>query len=640
MITMFELLANSPTADTVFFLTLGALIISLLANLHFFQLHHLGGRRHRSGGSMAVRTIQQYLREQKDRTQSHMKTRRGDGLSRSAVRLRTAYLAIEDKAIDRGIDSEEYWNLINAKVQQLFSLLIEQQNARPLAEIEHKIRAIKNEIAACSDSTTANAVLKSLDRFRLACIESANNSKKLGHYNDKLTELLLKLSNKNYRKIGNKIGKQKIYLGQSKDALVTIKSQLKDDHSSYIQMRNLGGAELHGRLDHLQENNERIQEQIDKHHLKLRGIRRTIDDRSRDVMRDNNDAATPELDMELNALTEQIIESNQQEISRLSDLVKQQRLTIIELEESVKSASETDQKHNSKELQQETEILKRSLFESEQCIKILENQLEEFKEKISTTDNEGENLLNENHVASMQASIDELESEVSQNRALKKQHELLLSFFQESLSQTNVEDMSVLVYHTLTELGFDAQLLIFANNRELELGTRGKLPERKKIILRNMRVNDQNPDTGGQGLCFRYKNLGGYLGTRHDATESSELDLALQLLKGGDRVFERLKDSMQVKNHRKIIDDCTNAIKLAAHDVDEQLEAFTARTKAKVQDSFGQMQDVARARGMTAAQIASFRSLEKDALKALENDSALRLQTRKRFLSLLKKIEN
>ena len=116
------------------------LIFSTLMNLHFINGRLKKKMSDRQLQKQLPSLIKKFLTSQAINTDNARRHQQRSHLSKGVIKLRHAYLTIEAKAIDKQIDSQAYWNLINNNVQKLLDILTEQRSCQPLKDIENKYR--------------------------------------------------------------------------------------------------------------------------------------------------------------------------------------------------------------------------------------------------------------------------------------------------------------------------------------------------------------------------------------------------------------------------------------------------------------------------------------------------------------------
>ena len=211
-----------------------------------------------------------------------------------------------------------------------------------------------------------------------------------------------------------------------------------------------------------------------------------------------------------------------------------------------------------------------------------------------------------------------------------------MQFFTECLGANSVEDISFLVFQTLDDLGWDAGLFINSGMRTLDIDPKKIIQAREKTLIKNMQVGEVSTQKNNQNMIFHYMNISGKIRLKDPKNTTPQQHAPiLNLLQATDKIVNRMKNTQVFKDQRKALQESSNNIKKIAHDVDTSINEVNKRTQETLSNSFGQMQDLARIKGLTASQIASFKNLEQQALNELTADNSLRLTVKKQFLLIL-----
>jgi len=315
-------------------------------------------------------------------------------------------------------------------------------------------------------------------------------------------------------------------------------------------------------------------------------------------------------------LNEEIITANETEIARLRDVVKSQRNAILDLEEMANSSEHVD----AAELDQfclEVEQLKRSALDSEMCVKVLEDELESLRTSLKTPPNE-DSSINAQEVERLNQELSELKDELMHTEELNDQYESLLNFVFDALTATSVEDVSLLLHESLASLSFSPLILIKSADRTIEMFEDGSLSVRDKTIISNLQLNEINPQKGGQ-LVFRMDNITGLVKPTDNQDLPEDIHQhVIQILKLANRVIRQILQAQRNRTEVQKIDGSVSDIKEASYEVDELIESFVKNTKFIITDSFTQLKNTARSKGLNASQIAAFHAIEKDALGQIQ----------------------
>ena len=137
-----------------------------------------------------------------------------------------------------------------------------------------------------------------------------------------------------------------------------------------------------------------------------------------------------------------------------------------------------------------------------------------------------------------------------------------MNFISECLDASSIEDISLSIYQTLSDLGWASGLFINGGARTLEIDPSGLLKDREKTLIKNMQIDEVDSKDAGKSIRFHYVNISGKLTTidPHSATNEKHSAI-LNLLQTTDKIIGRMKSDQNYKKQRKVIQDSSNNIK-------------------------------------------------------------------------------
>ena len=633
--------------QTVYILLLG-LILSVIVNLYFANNRLRNKMRDKQIDKMRPEIIQQFLKDQADKTANARRHNQRKHISKSVIAIRNAYLTIEHKAIDRTIDSKEYWNLINNKVSKLLEIITEHQKTQPVNAITEKILAIREKVMESGNSERTQSVLQSLDKFQAACIENANDPVKLKKMGDKLDAVHKKLSSAAYRKITEKTKMGEDFAQANKEAISNIKESINQSSEAAKHLANINPDDFDFSFDSFNSNQNSLKQGIEIVEKNVNAIAKQGKAIEATIIK-SSDQQIKNSNRDLDELYEQIQEENEREIERLRSVIKNQKNIIFELEEGIAKLEEAqDGKEGPANKEQDESIkqLKNCLRDAEMCINTLEQELENLKTKqkehnATPLEDPVTTPLNTSHLSSLENTIESLKQEVQNAKDSQSMHEQAMAFLSDCLEASSIEDISLSMYQSLNDMGWDAALIIKSDSRNMEIDPGGLLNPREKSLIQNMQSDEIDSKRGGEELRFHYTNLWGKLvsNTKDGSPEDRQKNI-LELLKMTDKLLAKIRSNQVIRQQRKRLQDSANTVKKLALDVDKTIDTINKRSRDSVSSSFGQIQDIARSKGLKASQIASFRNLEQQTLDELAADQSLRLKVKKQFLLILKNLED
>lgn len=622
-------------AENLVWILITLLVVSTLINLYFFQNKVLKKPASSKRNDITPDFIKRLIDDQYRKTVNSKDQKNHKNLTQDVIKLRSAYLKIESKSLNYVVDSPEYWETINKQLGKLFNILTKFKENKALSGILEKIELVRNEVInSTTGQTSKEAVLKVLQKFRASCIENSDNPSKIAHYHDTLNNLLKKLDDAQFSHFSKTAGVHKRYKDKSMDSLGNMRRHVHDLESGFEE-----GGRIMKAVEKYNQNNREFESGIGKYEKDLDEIKSAVNNATSGAVLYVNSA--PELKKSMDDfddISEQIQKENDREIKRLKTLVKNQRLTIAELETAMHEVG----KHGDIDIDQ----LKRSLQEAEICVDILEKELENLKSSAYVPANknlavaDSSERVSDENIEILESTIDKLENEISEAKKGGKESQILVDFYRESYNAQTVEDVSFLLYQTLSDLDYSPRLLVFNQNRDIEITQAGKISEREKMLIRSMNINEINPNTQQKSMAFRFLNYGGWVQANSKDTQPEQEKLVADLIKNADKIISQVKHLQTNRAHKNKLDQCTNNTKRVAHEIDELLQSHLNRTKESVRYSFGQIQEVSRARGMSASQVAGIKELEKDMLATLSSDEVIRLKTKQKLLKLLRFMED
>jgi hypothetical protein len=87
-----------------------------------------------------------------------------------------------------------------------------------------------------------------------------------------------------------------------------------------------------------------------------------------------------------------------------------------------------------------------------------------------------------------------LEKAVDKNQ----RSDLLMEFVKQALQASSLEDISLLIYESITNLNYMPSIIVRGPERSLELAPHNSVSVRDKVLINNMQINEINPGNSGQ----------------------------------------------------------------------------------------------------------------------------------------------
>lgn len=641
------MIEQSHFEQTVYLLLLG-LILSILVNLYFANNRLRSKLQDKRIDKLRPQIIQQFLKDQADKTANARRHSQRNHLSKAVIAIRNAYLMIEHKAIERKIDSEEYWHLINSKVGKLLEIINEHQAAQPINALLDKIQGLRDKVVESGNTETTQSVLQSLDKFQTACLESSNDPIKLKKMGEKLDAIHKKLSSAAYRKVTEKTKMGAEFATANQEAISSMKASISRSEQAMKHLASINPDDFDFSFDKFNSNQQSLQQGLEAVENNVQAITKKSKAIEATIIK-SSEQQVKNTNRDLDELYEQIQEENEREIERLRTVIKNQKNIIFELEDGIarlEEAQEGQGSANNIEQNKSIKQLKNCLRDAELCINTLEREVENLREQhkiceINLSEEPVTAPLDNNHLASLEHTIEQLKQEVQQAKVMHSMHDQSMKFLTDCLGANSVEDISLSIYQSLNDMGWDSALIIKADTRNMEINPDGLLTPREKALIQNMQPDEIDSKRHGEELRFHYNYLYGKLvSNSNDGLLDERQKHVLELLKITDKLLGKIKSNQVLRQQQKRLQDSANSVKRLALDVEKTLETMNKRSRDSVSASFGQIQDIARSKGLKASQIASFRNLEQQTLDELAADQTLRLKVKKQFLLILKNLED
>lgn len=602
------------------------------------------------------RIIHEFLEQQHRETRTHSRRpNKQTTLDKDVIYLRTAYLKIEDNAIAYQIGTEPYWSYLNEQLQNVVKSAVPQllHKDPEVKELQNKVTLLKDKIRLIPDKdgdakvkAKKERIIAMLDSFSHQHVHAAGDRKRLKQQVKKIEDLVALFENPELRRQYTQERRQKAYLKSSQKHL----NKLQDNHlineSNIRSLENAlkGTPSTKGMEDELKrfkDENGKLNLHVDQLKKELRKFQERMGSRDTPSLfiEQRSKKKKKEDEVDMFSISDEIVSANEREIDRLRGVISNQRRSIIEMEGSLESLQQMSHSESS-DHHFEIVKLQRCIQESEMCISMLEQELDELKKDLDALrHNREEAGLSLAEVGQLGDELNTIKADLE--KALDQNHrgEAIIEFVREALNASSVEEIALLIYENITSLNYLPSLIVKAPERYIEVDQQNAVSTRDKVLINSMQFNEINPGRGGQ-LAFRFLNIAGLVRpTLGEELDSDDQTHIVEIIKIADRIIGHAAAIQKVKSHFKALDNTISTIKQTSYEVDKMLEESTKKTRRLVSSNFGQVQDIARARGLGASHIASFSAIEQETLRQLEAGNTVRLKLRKQFLALLNQLE-
>ena len=656
---MWELLTTDVDYRDLTFVIFGFLILSILTNLYFVHNKTVIAAKNRR--NTPQRIILKFLSDQSHKSNTVDKHKNRQHLNKHIFSIRHAYLKVEEQSAKHSIDSDSYWNTLNQLLPRIFKNFLK-KSPDILSNIENHIASLKERIINNAPDDVAPTTLDNLDRLLKLCKSKAHDTSLLINLSGKISRLSHHFDDVNLSVASDIHNKNDESYQEALEVMDSL-GKCHEDNSLVMQrikkrMQDYSDEfekeELIKNLNKFQNENQQLKNEIESLKNQLEVSRSQIADRANFILNNGNDETNNNQGEELLDLAEQIQLANEQEIDRLRSTIKSQRSSICHLEDSLRKMEdakhEKSPRHNLLDVSdddsdKEVEKLKNTLKESERCITTLENELAEFKQltnesRLHLANDEMLNPLQDTEeIDKLNLEIQSLSKQLQDSKEKDTISQILVNFTDDALNASSAEDISTLIYQTLLDLKLAPNLIIKGNKREIEITSAKQFDAKTRILINNMPINQLSLDRSHRKLNFRFANIKGNIEALElNDSPASTFQAATKVLRISNNLLNKFCNLQSDRDQKQKIDKCANLLKQVAYDLDKAYDTHLTRTKGQINSGFGQMQDIARSKGLSATHIAGFKSIEQETINELQADSVFRLIIRKKFLELIKQL--
>jgi len=621
----------------LFLAALGALFICL-AKLRQQQRELAQAKQNSSVSSEEYdkNVILGFLVEQFDRTKRLNDNFyfRHDEIDRHACSLRSAYLKIEEKSLKNNADHRGYHLAINKSLVKLLKIIR-----------DDAVKATEHE--GVSDRSLHEA----LDGSKLLPQEKNELQNQIEEFCEQLKSgaIGVELRRKRYQQLLAMIKnienteervamKKLLLLAESADTSYAHYSSLSESvFSAGGEVAALEGAldgagpglstQVRGQLDALNKENMKLYSQVQM---------------LRQWSKENKKLAYPEgvslSSTTINDVSEEIINKHEEELKALKATVRNQKLTIFELETSLDEYRKSEHAKGVKsDYELEFGALNRRLTATEDIISEQEKNVGRMRTGLEALS--GAEAAGGERETLMQC-IEKLKKEVVEAKEAYTNKNVEFDFISELIAVGSLEDLALLVFQYFCDQKCDPFLLINHKGRVIEMSSTGSLSVKDKTIINAMMPNDASKDDERFQLQFRYQNFGGILRFLPGSTENYDsCEALLKMAKITDAFIEKISSGQNMRGLKKQLEQCSNDIKQLAQTVDIGFEQICQAHRQIISNHVGRGQNLLRVKSATAAQIACLKQMETDMIEDMAPNGSVRIKMRKEFLALVKKIE-
>lgn len=664
---------GSVIADAIFFALIGGVLTgSIAVNLYFLLKKSAKDPKQEedSDSSQRHNAIKSYLERQINETkmklESDAQKRPVAALDRKVIALRTAYLHVEKKAYDTGESTIEYWDVVNTRLLKLLQVFMPKlfSQDKQIHELEGRITLLKERIQAMGKdkkSVAQNRSVKSLAQLLKKYQEQTQNQQAMTQHFSKLEKVVDNFSRPDYRKFYKELQHAKAFSGSSSESVDSLHALLHSQRNSLTHLQeglskvegHAKDTELAGEYEALQKKlldekreNERLTlyvEQLKRQIVDFDTANMNCEEKVSVIIKDDTQSVDgiSSVTEEMHELSSEIADISEQEITRLRDMLNRQRKSIMALDDTIDAMR--DKLRMSEGLSEQKDAMMQELRvnaeEAEMCAKTLERQVDELRRQANDAKQKDDDIVDEEDWDALYGELQKVKLDLSDSHRTNTEKAMLLTYVNDALQADSLEDLAALLFHQLHEMHYEPSMEIRYQSKSVHISTAGKMKKQDRLMVENMKIDETNISAEGSSVKFRMLHI---LGIIRCANKDRKMDNkqpikhVLELVQVTNQLIEKVGSTQLLKGQQKALNMCQNTIKKVAFDVDRSFGTQANRTKAVIESSAGQLQDLLKSSGIESAKIAT---IQNDALMDLEADDAIRLKTRKQFLSLIHQLE-
>ncbi|VUD46914.1 Chromosome partition protein Smc [Thalassocella blandensis] len=638
-----------------------------------------------------------YIQEEISRTRTRIESLEGNKQNKATVNVlnfRLAYLNIERNYAKNQAGKPNSWDFIAENLKKLLNVFLAKQAANNGAEavnthvdshtenedysknIESRIAELKTKIQFIDGNKNSEQCARSLrllNDFLEKYKHSISNKQTIDNHLKKMESAVSGFERTDVQQYIQNSNKADNFIDVSQDNLDQLNAMLVEKNRiiSHLEkkIKDTRAADKQSDLSSDSSNLNFLVSQVERYKHQNAELKTSIDSlkerielyKSEKYQSDNalknkilaggiSETEVERHTQDLHKISDEMVNSTQQDVAHLKSLLNRQRDSILKLDESLdKARSELNEARLSLKDKDETiEKLRKSSKESDICITTLEKTLMDL--------NKADPLQHDDNTQTLEKLNEELKkvkSELDKITASNEINEDIVMYLYEALEANSLEDLTALYYQKLLELHSDPSIELVFNEKVVSISKKGKMDKKDRILLENMSVNETNISSDDKSIRYRTKYLKGVVRSdgNHQKFKSAQKKI-IGVSKVTDKIIEKIGYTQLHVSSKRKIEEFKGSIKQIAYDIDKNIEFSHARHKSIMALGFGEVNeavDNALAKEPTSAsRFANNQSnamkkhiseIREKAIKEMESSESLRVKTRGLFLTLMKSLE-
>ncbi len=597
------------------YVLLGVELLFLLGFLVFIVYllrQRAAGRRQRAAETAELmpdaRSIRAYIKGQVLQTRQDGFPVANENVPKARLSLlRCHYLGAEYEALGHPIGSDPYWQSLERYLSRLLGILTEgklgdgtaSRRKAGLQRVKSGTQAVNRNVSRLSD-----AVQRQHHSVK-ALSEELEGKTRSG---------AVKVSEAQNRQLQSNIAASSEYVTQLERSVSVMRNALKaaEDRIKQYQEREQSSSSLS-----------------------------RAGDSALIITQPSHEESSDDLDTLLSQ-TNEMNRLNKEEIYRLHETIAQQRKVIFQLESLIKNLEDNLSGVSGSELQlQELDKLKRVLRETEDCVHVLESEVELLQNKLDEpvwSDDAEQVASNDSDETVSQLAA--LQEEVENKETQLRRSQQVMSGIQKMLEAQSLEDLALVLVAALKTIGIGCYLHLKGDNGKVSASSSGRFPDDIKRLLNasSFQGSEEIRDTAHGRLCV-CKGVTALLdGLDSKMDGSVVIDQAIEVVRLASPLVVKVSALQGSQSKYSKLRYTFAAIQKLLSSVDAQYSYQTMEGESIIKTLSAQYSQLVQLMGPTANQQKEFENIQREISERVALMGQNRKMTKTYFAKLLQRL--
>ncbi|MBB3168917.1 hypothetical protein [Simiduia aestuariiviva] len=592
-----------------------------------------------------------YFVGQLKRTRALSETELGKELNLSPLitSVRCAYLNAERRALKNPENSKDYWLALKEEIDKLIGILSTEakRTGKENTALRQKLKLLKDRLEKLGDKDWAdqNSVLEGeitkppgyVLRFARDVDVTHQSAKKATGSGIELFDQLEK--QKQHTQNLTMMIKEGKNTGDLEQRVAEYERMLyKMEHESASLQKALRDAQK--KLNQVDEafNSVPVSERQSETLLSVIRANKDSDDSSSNIFDD------------LVADTQNIGTQSRKNLDGLQKTIFDQRKSILSMENTI-AALEAELTGDSAEddaKRTELEKLKRALMESEGCIKILEDEVDNLHTHLKELQVQREELQEQYQNQSDEEILENLSSEFEAQAnaqetgllANNSSAEFLTEFMINAIESGSLEDLITVLQHAVSEMSFQSLIRVMVGTNKVDIAAMGKLTKEDKLLIEHLNFEPDLPIKDvGKHITLHFRNVRAILKHQDRAKPltQNQRQVLTQVFSFASSLAEKVALQKGMKKRLTNYEQLNDMMQTISKNLDAQYKYQKDETVSIIQSIVDQSHMLAGEK-VTPGQQQVLKAMEDEAMQRTELLEANRAIVRKQFNKIMERL--